>query len=642
MTVDTMPGRAVARAGSRSPAIDGIRGVAALALLTVHVAMFSGLMGTRAFGEPRPPSNWLGSFFVSGMPSFIGVFFVLPAMFLYLPLARATIAGTPRPRQAGGLARRLLRLLPGYYAMVLIALVALNRDQITGIWYVLRPLLLLQIYSPTPLKPNFINGLEISWTVPSMVQWYLLLPLIWWAGHRFAARGTTPAARARRLLLPVPLLVAAGVAWLLLVKANGWDNRMVFWWPQGFAPTIGIGLALAVLIALSQVSPADTPRLLRAAASRPMLFWGLAFVVYLVNCVRPFSVIGMDAIYSTSGLLVTYVMVALFGLFASLPLVAPGARHTVVSAVLGAPPLAFVGKVSYGIYLWHFAVMHFWLQAGNVVTGHTRPLRELYGVAGFVELETVTVIGAVLFATISYYVIERPAAALGERFLLARGTVSREAARRPVAAVAAPARAKPAVTGPLAGEVAAMLAQRDAIQTNLLDLERATGRYLTGRPLTGETRRRWATGSTDLAALWELYTAYSAVAEAAHGLADAAEVERLLHTDSVVVTEVRPPLYERHVTDAGLSTCTVPAAVDRMDELFLSVAGLVGTVERIAEEAGAEFGRLTAEIAGIAAGAGAAAEEQLHLVRRLLETDPLALADGTVLEELRRRVAAAH
>ena len=245
--------------GDRDPAIFGIRGLAALALLTVHVAMFSGLLGTKALGTPRPPSNFLGAFFVSGLPSFIGVFFVLPALYLYLPLARAIIAGRPRPPQGATMVRRLMRLLPAYYLMYLVVLVALNRDAIDGPWYVLRPLLLLQIYSPSPFAPHFINGMEVSWTVPSMVQWYLALPLIAWASHRFAARGATPVARARRLLLPVPVLIGIGVGWLFFVKGNGWDNRMVFWWPQGFAPTIGIGLGLAVLLALSQVSPGDTP-----------------------------------------------------------------------------------------------------------------------------------------------------------------------------------------------------------------------------------------------------------------------------------------------------------------------------------------------------------------------------------------------
>ncbi|MEU1606197.1 acyltransferase [Micromonospora matsumotoense] len=634
--------------GDRDPAIFGIRGLAALALLTVHVAMFSGLLGTKALGTPRPPSNFLGAFFVSGLPSFIGVFFVLPALYLYLPLARAIIAGRPRPPQGATMVRRLMRLLPAYYLMYLVVLVALNRDAIDGPWFVLRPLLLLQIYSPSPFAPHFINGMEVSWTVPSMVQWYLALPLIAWASHRFAARGATPVARARRLLLPVPVLIGIGVGWLFFVKGNGWDNRMVFWWPQGFAPTIGIGLGLAVLLALSQVSPGDTPRLLRVAAVRPGLFWVAAIAVYLVNCARPFSVIGMDAIYSTSGLFMTYLMVALFGLFASLPLVSPGAARTrVVDAVLTARPVVHLGRVSYGVYLWHFAVMHFYLQPGAVFSGAVRPIRELYGTAGFWELETVTLLGAVLLATLSHRLFEQPLAALVDAALARR----RRPTPRPPALRRAPLLTTATVdvlTPPEAGAaLAAAVTDRDAIQTNLVDLERHLDRHLlAAAELTGESARRWAAARADLAQLWTVYHAYSAVVDEAvrpfggpgqPSGAELAQVSALLGQASVVVTGPPPPLSRRRITDDGRVELTVAAAVARMDELFRGVAEVVSAAEAVWETAGARLDRIDAALAHRAGVDGADPEPAVRQVDRLrtaVRTDPLARwRDGAVVTD---------
>ncbi|GIF16426.1 acyltransferase family protein [Actinoplanes teichomyceticus] len=511
---------APAPAPARNPAVYGIRGWAALALTTVHVAMFSGLLGTRAFGEHRPPSNAIGGFLVSGMPSFIGVFFVLPALYLYLPVARSIVAGTPRPAQGPVLVRRLVRLLPAYWLMYAVVLVALNRQDVHGWWDVLRPVLLLQIYSPTPFAPHFINGMEVSWTVPSMVQWYLVLPLIAWAVRPYASRGATAAARARRLLLPVPILIAVGVAWLAVVKLNGWDNRMVFWWPQGFAPTIGIGMGLAVLLALARVSPADTPRLLRIAAAHPGWCWLAAGVVYLVNCARPFSVIGMDAIYSVSGLLVTYAMVAMFGFFASLPLVAPGARETRFTRVaLANPVMAHLGKVSYGVYLWHFAVMHFVLQPGNVLTGAARPIRELYGLSGFWRLELATVAGAVLLATLSHRLLEEPLARRVDRMLRTRATGRKPEERR-----------------------------RDTVRANLVDLENHPGRRLVDE--------RAPAG--DLARLWTLFHAYSTAVDTA--------------APTVVLTGSPPPLERRHITDDGREELSISDALARMDELFRRTA----------------------------------------------------------------------
>ncbi|MEU9829798.1 acyltransferase family protein [Micromonospora chersina] len=653
----------------RLPAIDGIRGLASVALLTVHVGMFSGLLGTKALGTPRPPSNFLGAFFVSGLPSFIGPFFVLPALFLYLPVAKAIISGKPRPAQGPNLVRRLLRLLPAYYLMYLVVLLAFNRHAIDGIWYVLRPIFLLQVYLPSPFVPKLMNGMEVTWTVPSMVQWYLFLPLIAWGVHRFAARGATPAARARRLMVPVPVLIVVGLGWLFFVKAQGWDNRIVFWWPQGFAPTIGIGMALAIMLALAQVSPNDTSRVLRAAASRPHLFWLGALAVYLVNCARPFSVIGMDAIYSTSGLLVTYLMVAAFGLLSVLPLVAPGTNSRLLTATLANRPVAYIGRISYGIYLWHFAMMHLYLQPGAVFGGAARPIRELYATAGFWELELFTLGGSILMATLSYYLFELPLAARYERYLARRRAAADAPAPPAPPAIRGGTRAAPA---PVEATVAAMdtdqaraaveaaVTDRDAIQANLVELERHLEQHrMSEAELSGETRTRWTAVSADLRSLWDVFTAYgAAVDEAALALTESgrsspghrARITYLLTTPTVLVARAPAPLNKRRITDNGRTLMTVADAVEEMDQIFsrigdfvVSVTEVRDRVSRHLDELGRELERIPREgdPDALAADALDRVGAELDRLRRTLRTDPLSLLlDGGDIDRLRDDVAA--
>lgn len=638
--------------GDRSRAIFGIRGLAAVALLTVHVAIFAGLLGTRVLDPPQPPSNPVGAFFVSGLPSFIGVFFVLPALFLYLPFAKAVISGKPRPPAGKRLVRRLIRLLPAYYALYLVVLLALNRDAIDGLWYVLRPILLLQVYTPSPFVPQFMNGMEITWSVPSMVQWYLALPLIAWAVHRFAERGETPLARARRLMLPVPILITAGIGWLFFVKAQGWDNRIVFWWPQGFAPAIGIGMGLAILVALSQVSPGDTSRLLRTAAARPHLFWIGAVAVYLVNCARPFSVIGMDAIYTVSGLLITYLMVAMFGLLASVPLISGGRQPRLIEQVLTNGLVVHLGRVSYGIYLWHFAVMHFYLQPERILSGDARPIREFYGQVGFWELEAVTLIGAAIIATLSYYLLERPIASWADQRLRDRPPGRRgpgtSLVPRPAAGPTVAIGPAVAAGGGMAAEeattaVANAAAERDTIRANIVELERSFGRQLLASGnLAGQTKQRWASSTADLAALWSVFTAYSAVVDDAiqtlasrhrPTAADLAKVTSLLTETSVVLTHPPTPLIQRHITDDGRIRLTVPAAVERMHQLFRGTAELVTTVETIWNQLTQPLDQLSADLARAErepvgpplAPAVATAREDIQRLFNLLNTDPLAL-----------------
>ena len=59
-----------------------------------------------------------------------------------------------------------------------------------------------------------------------------------------------------------------------------------------------------------------------------------------------------------------------------------------------------------------------------------------------------------------------------------------------------------------------VLAERDVIQANLLELDGSyTRQLLDGAPLSGRTRERWDKASATLASLWETYVAYSAVVD---------------------------------------------------------------------------------------------------------------------------------
>ena len=68
----------------------------------------------------------------------------------------------------------------------------------------------------------------------------------------------------------------------------------------------------------------------------------------------------------------------------------------------------------------------------------------------------------------------------------------------------------------VAAAVAEATAERDSIQTNLLDLDGSFGKQmLAGATLTGESELRWEAAAADLAALWEIFNAYAAVVDQA-------------------------------------------------------------------------------------------------------------------------------
>ena len=124
--------------------------------------------------------------------------------------------------------------------------------------------------------------------------------------------------------------------------------------------------------------------------------------------------------------------------------------------------------------------------------------------------------------------------------------------------------------------VRAAVAERDAIQANLLELDSSFGKQLlAGAELTGETRRRWDATAATLGTLWQVFSAYSAVvdqaAEAAArhlGPRELAAVSGLLTGRSVQLASGPAPLAGRDLADPGREDLTLATAVARMRGAF--------------------------------------------------------------------------
>ena len=217
----------------------------------------------------------------------------------------------------------------------------------------------------------------------------------------------------------------------------------------------------------------------------------------------------------------------------------------------------------------------------------------------------------------------------------------------------------------------AAVAERDAIQANLLELDGSFGkRLLEGAALSGETKRRWDVTAASLASLWQIYSAYTAVidraAEVAGGHLGPRELvglTSLLAGPSIQLAAGPAPLAGRDLADSGREDLTVVAAVTRMRRAFGQITEVVSAAEQVWNEmtgrldaVAAELGRVTPLAASLAdealTGNLAAAESKLTRMRGTLSSDPLSLwqggpdpAAGTVdtsgVDRLAERVAAA-
>lgn len=210
--------------------------------------------------------------------------------------------------------------------------------------------------------------------------------------------------------------------------------------------------------------------------------------------------------------------------------------------------------------------------------------------------------------------------------------------------------------------------ERDTIQSNLLDLDSSFGkRLLAGATLTGESRAAWDTASAALAALWDTFTAYSAVIDKANEMllvpgritpARLGEVAGLLNGQSVTLTKAAAPLSQRELTSSGQTRQTLLTTVREMRRSFSEVAAVVTAAETVWNEISDGIRQVTTDIEEAKAqlpGLGADSEltsllEQagasLRDLRGLLNSDPLALwrggtVDSAPLDRLRKQTAAA-
>jgi hypothetical protein len=221
------------------------------------------------------------------------------------------------------------------------------------------------------------------------------------------------------------------------------------------------------------------------------------------------------------------------------------------------------------------------------------------------------------------------------------------------------------LAGPAVGDrVAAVLAERDAIQANLLELDGSFGkRVLEGAALTGPTRERWEKASAALAGLWETFLAYSSVVDRIaelNGLRrpqkqDVTELAGLLTGGCVQLAGAPVPLARRDLAASGRPPVTLATAVGAMRRAFAEVTEVTTAAEAVWAAVGVPLDAAAAGLAGarpLVAGLGpeleaefGAAESQLAALREAANADPLALwrdgrTDTAAADRLRDQVAA--
>jgi peptidoglycan/LPS O-acetylase OafA/YrhL len=390
------------------PALDGLRALAVLGVLLYHA------------GVSWAPGGFLG----------VDAFFVLSGF-----LITSLLVGEWRSR--GGIdlrgfwARRGRRLLPALF-LVVIAVSAyalfvarpdeldrIRGDAVGSLLYVANWRQLLgasyfdRLGTPSPLRHTWSLGIE--------EQWYLVWPLVLLVMLRVT--------RARRwLMVGLTAALAAGSAALMaVIFRDGGDPSRVYFGTDTRAQALLLGAALAFLV----MSPRRRPRQTEATASLFALECaGLIAAVYLGWL---WTHVADSATWPyRGGFFVEATAVAVLIAAASRP------YSPILGRALSIAPLRAIGRISYGLYLWHWPVYVY-----------LTPARTGWDDAPLLFVR-VTVTFALAIA--SYFVVEQPV----RRRTLRRGTeraVSSLLGATAVVAVAAVVVAA-AQTGPTVNDLA--------------------------------------------------------------------------------------------------------------------------------------------------------------------------------------------
>jgi peptidoglycan/LPS O-acetylase OafA/YrhL len=364
----------------RFPAIDGLRAVAVLSVLITHTAFLSGFNGHGFLGEVT-----------ARLDSGVALFFVISGFLLYRPFVAARYRGERGPRVRRYARRRVLRIVPAYWlALTVLAIWPGLAFVHTGKWWIYYGFV-------QNLDPDYVTGgITAAWSLCCEMQFYILLPL--YALGLYALLRRLPVRRQMGIELVLLLALAAGSETARGLAFADPSPDIVSTTIAGTFSWFALGMALAVVSARwHDVPAAERPAPLRAIVAHPLAPWaGAAALMYIITR------IGMPVLnvtdYDINDWVVGHILYGLMAATFALPIMLgiEGAGG-LPERLMTLRPVAWLGLISYGIFLWH-----------HPLTGKFIAVQDWTTHGSFIIYTLVVFAVALTAATLSYYLLERP------------------------------------------------------------------------------------------------------------------------------------------------------------------------------------------------------------------------------------------
>jgi peptidoglycan/LPS O-acetylase OafA/YrhL len=334
-----MADASVKQPGRKLAALTGLRGIGMLLIVVSHTSFHS---GDKLQGALAPV--------LARMDLGVALFFALSGFFLYRSFARAALDGRPLPSLRAFAAHRTVRILPAYWLAVLMAWAFIPANHDANVADLIRQLTLTRIYQRH--DTSFFEGTVQTWSLDTIVAFYLFVPLLAWIAVAGLA-GAPP----RRVLRRQSMVIAACVAASPVFTA-AWAAGWIPWplghhWLPAYLGWFGAGMALALAsLVLARNEAGPVSRLAGVAASVPGTVYLVALAAFAIAATPIAGPGGLDlgdGFHQVA-------RIGLLGVIACLIVLPPAldpSSTNIATRVLSAPPLLWLGEISYGVFLYH-------------------------------------------------------------------------------------------------------------------------------------------------------------------------------------------------------------------------------------------------------------------------------------------------
>lgn len=249
----------------RLPELTGLRAIASLLVVATHAAYWTG----------RYSADTIGLFWTR-LDFGVALFFALSGFLLVRPWINALRQDRPDPSLRHYASRRFWRIVPAYWAVVLVGFALYDAPAVNGVAEFVRHLFLGQIYGDGHLR----SGLTQTWSLATEVAFYIFLPFLGW----FI---TGPVCRRRwlpgRIMGIFGLLVVINVAYLVFVHSREVTLSSQMWLPAFFSWFVA-GMGLYVLVSAARDGRTWAQSCLSWPREAPLTVLGLALILFLAAC----------------------------------------------------------------------------------------------------------------------------------------------------------------------------------------------------------------------------------------------------------------------------------------------------------------------------------------------------------------------